>query len=181
MSEQLELFEDEHLPISDEQIKTIAMLADEQLLLAEEIETYTELLKTKQAAYRKVAEVDLPAAMSAAGVREFKLQNGRGVSIETALFASIPKKNKKAAVQWLVDHGQGSIVNEDVIVRFEKGQQEKVQALVDLLFEKHMTPEVNENVNTGTVKSIIKELQSEGVEVPLELFGAYWKTEAKIK
>lgn len=175
-----DLFEQESLEITPQQLKDISLLANQQILKETEVEVLEQKLKSAKAELRRISEVNLPTSMSQAGLKDFTLENGRKVQINTALYASIPQKNKRAAIQWLEDNGHGQIVSEDVYVPFRKGEHDKAEQVVRLLHENEINAQINESVNTATIKALIKELQDDGRDVPLELFGAYWRTFAKV-
>jgi hypothetical protein len=84
-------------------------------------------------------------------------------------------------VAWLLDHEQSALVKEDVTIPFDKGDHDSMVALVNNLRDGGYSVEVSETINTGSVKSMIKEMLENGTDVPLDLFGAYFHTKAEIK
>ena len=175
-------FENEVPAPSDEQLGLIAKLARRQVEYEEQVAIADEAFKKAKANLRRIQEKELPAAMEAIGMESFTLKSGETISVKEKLYASISKKDKPAAIRWLMEHEHGSLVKEDVIVSFEKGDNESVRVLQKLLEVNGITNfTVDENVNTASVKAMIKELLSEGMEVPLELFGAYFHRTAEVK
>jgi uncharacterized small protein (DUF1192 family) len=144
-------------------------------------EQEAELKKQKQY-LMKLEEVDLVALMDEIGLADITTTNGREVSIKDTLYASVPKKNKRAAAEWLMTHGHGSLVSEAVIATFEKGAGDKVQQAVEALVNQGIkNVSVDETMNTGSIKALIRELTGQGQDVPMDIFGAYWKRAAVVK
>jgi len=178
-----DIFEDEGIEVNDSSIHLISQLAREQLDQEAEVAMLEEKLKMAKSKLRKISEVDLPAAMSAAKVKDFTLENGAKIKIDTQLYASLPKSldKKNEAIQWLIDNGQAAIVDEDIILHFSPDERAELEQAMMLLRDANFQPMEDRSVNTSRVKSVIKELQEQGIDVPLEKFGAYWRTFAKIK
>lgn len=79
-------------------------------------------LVEKLAAYRKLSEIDLPAAMAAVGgvgLTEFKLANGYTVSIAEDVRAAVKADKWAELIPWLNDQGLGGIVNSEVKLNFD--------------------------------------------------------------
>ena len=173
-------YEDDIAPPSNEALKEISDLAGLQLRQQAEVDKLTEQLKTATDKLRKTQEKDLPETMKAAGMEKFTTTESVSIEISETLYASISKKNKPAAIKWLMKNGQSSLVKEDVIVLFDKGDHKKAEKLFMQLKKKNYPVVTNENINTGSVKSVIKEFLEQGEEVPLEIFGAYFHRKAVI-
>jgi len=166
---------------TNEQIGEISSLAELQRKQEADVEDLEKRLKTALAALRQTQEQDLPAAMLAAGMEQFKTTGGVSIGIKETLYASIPKAKRPAAVAWLLEHNQESLVKEDVVIPFDKGDHQKVGELVSLLEQAGYDQfSVNEAINTGSVKAMIREMLENGDDVPLDTFGAYFHRKAVI-
>lgn len=162
----------QEIPLS--QLSQLSELVDKQKHLESQVERLEEMLKTARDHLRSVAEVDIPALLDEVGILSFTWRDGSSVSVKETMYASIPKKNKPAAAGWLIDHGLSSLVKSDVIILMDKGDNEKLHALLELLDGAgHLTYHVAENMNTSSVKAAIKELLAQGDDVPLDLFGVH--------
>lgn len=173
---------EETVELTNEQISNISKLISRQRSAEEYIEEAEALLKRKHEELRKIREQDLPTALEAAGCREFTTKDGLKVRIANDMYASIPKSSKHKAAQWLAENDHASIVKNNVVVRFDKGDEEAVQEFVGQLEKlgiENFSVEVD--LHTGQVKSAIKEMLDENIDVPLELFGVYFKKEAIIE
>lgn len=167
------------LAVDNEQIEQISKLVVQYVSLSKIVDDAEEKLKEHKKQLRKCVESDLPQAMG--NMESFTLKTGESVSIKETLYASIPKKNKDKAARWLEANDLGSLVKEDVTVGFQKGEQDLVTDLVIMLKDEGYDYSVDESINTASVKSAIKELLADGKEVPMDLFGAYFRTVAVIK
>lgn len=178
-------FEDDTgLAVTDAQLKTIAALAAHQVDLEAQVTRAEEELKKLEADLRKVSEIDLPQAMGEAGMEAFTLADGSSVTVGETLYASFPKKDPKRsdAIKWLMEHDLETLVKESVIVPFDKGDHEKVVQLTGVLEANGVnTYQVDETVNTASVKAAIKELLENGTDVPTDLLGAYSVRRAEVK
>jgi hypothetical protein len=167
---------------STDQLKNVAGLVAQIRKQEETVGRLEEQLKTAKGYLAKLRELDLPALMDEIGLAEIMTSDGAQVAIKDTLYASVPKKNKREAAEWLLVHGHGALVTEAVVASFERGEAQRVQDAIRLLAAHGFTQlKVEETMNTASIKSLIRELTSEGKDVPLELFGAYWKREAVIK
>lgn len=158
------------------QLAVISELALRQIQLTKELEELNQQVKAKTEALRKVQEKDLPDAMLAAGCKGYTLETGQGITIKEDISASLAEGKKGPAIDWLRQHGYGDIVSEDVTIAFGKGQEEGATSLVAELADKGLIAVRKTNVNTATLKSLIRELREKGEDVPMETLGAYeWK------
>jgi hypothetical protein len=170
---------DERVEVVD--VGEITNLVRQVQSVDEEIAALEQALKERQGWRRKLTEDMLPSAFDEAGVAEVTLPSGARIRIVENLYASIPKKSKAEAVAWLEAHGLGSLVALEVIAQFGKGEQTAARHAADMLRSLGLSPAYSESVNTSSVKAAIKELMSQGVDVPLDVFGAHIVRCAEIK
>jgi len=173
---------EEAVTVSGEQLQEISKLAQQQLDLEKLLEQTEQHLKTLKSQHKKIAVDLLPTAMQAAGMEKFTLTNGAQIDVKEALYMSIPKKNRADVALWLVEHGQETLIKNDVVIKFNKGEEDQVRGLTELLGDAGMGDRysVEQDMNTASVKAAIRELLEQGEDVPLKLFGAYQETAAKI-
>lgn len=169
-------FDEEQAPVDEEQLKKLSRLAEMQVATEDDIAKLEEQLKAKKKDLQKLAEKEIPELMTEIGMAEFKLTSGYGVKIEKGLTASITGKKKQPAIDWLVANGYGDIVSADLSVPFSNGERTKAVEMCSTLLEQGIIAKVSDDVNTGTLKSVIRERLEQGLPVPLETLGAYeWK------
>lgn len=181
MSEERGIFEDNAIA-NDEDLKKVATLARTQRNQEQEVATLEAQLKESKKNLRKTCEDMLPTLLNELGLSAITLSDGTVVTIDEKLYATIAQKNKAKAAQWMVDHGQGSLVRNDVTLTLGTGEQEKLSRLQSLLDSTEFSEySLTSSMNTGSVKAVIKELQEQGVDVPLQLFGAHYLRKSIIK
>jgi len=174
-------FEDDTIA-SDNQITVISNLVKLQLDIEDEVAAIESKLKDAKKRLRKVCEGDLPDAMVSAGVTLFRTDNGYVVDLKEDLKAAISTKNKPAAIKWLMDHDLASLVKENVVVPFDKGEAEKVAKFIDMLEANGVSEfSVAPTIHTNQVKASLKELIEDGVSVPEDIFGLYFFKQAIVK
>jgi len=168
--------------ITKDDLSNITHMAAHVVADEKEVARIEEMLTEAKKRLRKVQDFDLPEAMLACNMETFTTSNGLKVSVKETLTASISKANKQAAAKWLLENELGALVKEDVIIGFDNGASEAVNALVKLLAENGVTNvSTHESMNTASVKAGIKELLAQGKDVPLELFGAHFYRKAVVK
>ncbi len=176
-----EYYQEEQSEVCDEALGRVAILARRVLDTQADVAVKDQALKDAKKRLRNLEENELPALMDEIGIEKFSMDDGSSINVKEDMYASIPTKNKAAAAQWLFDNGQGSLVKMDVVTHFEKGQEEKVQEVTDLLAELGYSFNKTQTVNTASVKAVLKELIAQGQDVPLKLFGAYILRRAIVK
>lgn len=167
----------------DKEAALIASLAQRILGLEKRRADLEERLRQTNAELREVQEQLLPDAMYAAGVASYTLTTGERVTVREDLRASIPRKNKEQAAEWLAEHGHAALVKSDLVLHLEKGEEDIYQDAQDALARLGLGGRCSREIalHTGQVKAALKELLSRGEAVPLELFGAYPMRWAVIK
>lgn len=173
------LAEDAVVQASDEQLTTIAELAAQQLHLEALIVAREVDLKATKDNLKKVQEVQLPEAMAIAGVTEFKLTSGAKISIKEDLSVSVPKSRMMEIAAWLKTNGLGDILKETMVVSL--GSPEEAADIRDFLVAHEMSGDAKMDVNTATLKAVLREQIAEGKDIDLKLFGAYAWRRAIIK
>lgn len=157
--------------ISDEMLGRLGMLAAKQLDLEKQLAEAEEEVKNIKKALARVSEVDIPTLLEdEIGLSSVETVTGEKVTVKEVMTASIAKKNKMAAIKWLEQNNLGSLVQNDVVIPFKKGDEE-ASVLAAKLKEEGYGVVVEPKVNTGSVKSAVKDLMEENKSVPLELFG----------
>jgi hypothetical protein len=157
-SETLQSFADAtEIAPSDDALKSINILAKQQMEIEDEIASLEAKLKEKKEALKQVSEILIPGAMIEAGCEMYRLSNGYGLEIKPFVSASLPKdpEKRERAFQWLDETG-----NNDMQHGF--------------------VPSKDQTIHPQTLKAFIKEQLEIGVGVPMDLFNAYLGRKAKI-
>jgi predicted ribosome quality control (RQC) complex YloA/Tae2 family protein len=171
----------ETITISNDALQQISALAKYQQECEYNVEQAEQNLQDAKKELQRVQEELLPLAMAEAGMKSFVLDNGAKISIKDDLAVSVPKDRKAAAYQWLRDNGLGDCIKHVVAVEFGKEDDEAALRLMEYCERQGKHAEDTESVHAQTLKAVIKEVMAKGIDVPLDLFGAYPYSKAIIK
>lgn len=171
----------------DSQLKVIADLANEQLVLQRRIATGEELLKTLHRDLHTLRTETIPAAMLAANTRQFGLLDGSSLTIEKKYFANIPTEDaiseagseelagnlrgrRAGCFQWLRRHKHSGIIKNFLTVTFGKDEDKRAKGLQAWLNAEKIPFEKREGVHPMTLKSFVRERYEAGKTLPADLF-----------
>lgn len=178
-------YEEEASSVSDDELDNIASLA---ALLRKHHNNIAELeaqLKREKELARRIEEESLPTAMQqlgGVGMDMFRLSDGTTLELKSDLYMSIPKKNMPQVCQWVIDHGQGSLVRTHVALDFGAGELDAARRAEEMLHDAGFDhTQVGTTVNTASLKAVVKELLEQGVDVPLKLMGGHERSYVQVK
>jgi hypothetical protein len=77
------------------------------------------------------------------------------------------------ALRWLVDHGHGGVIKNQVSVALDRGEDTRADELVVELRTKGYTVEAKKDVHASTLGALVRELVAEGTVVPRNLFNLF--------
>ena len=181
---------------SDEHLSSVAALAAKQQDLEQRVQATEQSLDTLKGELAKVSEYDLPDAMAAIGLTEFKLADGYKVTVGQEYYANIPspdsedpdlRERRRAAFAWLNENNHGDLIKSQIVVDAGRGEQEKAARVMRGLQAAGIPFNQTEAVHWSTLKAFVKEqmtaTEGEAVRPPFpgHLFGAHVKTVARIK
>lgn len=173
--------EDTKIGISDDQLQQISTLATRQVELADRVEQLEEQLENAKRQLREVQEQALPTALLECGVSEFKLVNGRKITIKKFYSGSIGDANRDDAFAWLKEHGHDDIVKNDFTITFGKGEDSKAETFMQELTGLGVPFKNKKHVHPQTLSAFIREQVEGGADFPLETFNAFIGQRAIIK
>lgn len=162
------------------ELAQLQQLADEQLRLEALVAGCELQLSKAKDQLKNMAEVQLPEAMDAVGMTEFKTRTGLVIRIAETIRASIPKARSGEAFVWLKEHGQEAMIKSQLTIAFGKGEEEKSKELYAELLAKDFHLEASSSVHPATLSSWAKEKLEQGDDIPLELFGVFRQRVAKL-
>jgi len=158
----------------------LAMHAQELYEAQLEVAQAESALKAAQAKRNKLAEVTIPEAMDDAGLTNLETAGGITLEVTSKIRGAMKGDAKDAAMDWLEKNGQGAIVKSQVIVEFEKGDNE-AKALEQELAKEHAGVGRKRSVHAQTLEKWIRERKGQGQPVPEELFNVYEQRNTKVK
>ena len=158
---------------TDAELSKVSAKAQEQLDLEKEIKDLEEQLKETKSRHRAVSELELPEAMQEANLAEIVLTNGSKISVKPFYKGYISEENREDAMAWLVDNNHGSLIKNEVTLKFGKDEDEKATATVKQLKQQGLSPDVKQGVHPQTLNAFIKEQITGGKDIPSDIFGIY--------
>jgi len=157
----------------DDILSKISTLADEMLALDRKIAEHDLEHKKLIEQRRQIAEEQLPELFEAVGMSELKTSKGIPLKLKNKVYTNIAKERKPKAIAWLDENGQGGMIRRNVVIEFDKTQQEKVDKLLKLIGRGWPNHRVQLDVNAATVKAFVKRCLEEGINVPKDIFGIH--------
>ena len=158
----------------------IAKSCNKLLETQKQIADIDEQLKTLKSQETILSEQTIPNLMHNAGVSLIKLKDGSSVEIRPFYGARIPLPKVEEAFSWLRENGHGDLIKNNVMVTFQRKQDNEAKSLVAELRDKGHNVKQAEKVEPMTLKAFVKEQIQEGKNVPADLFGVYVASKTKI-
>jgi len=174
-----ELAEAGQQPSTD--LADVRALATKQLELEAEVSKIESSLKDAKEQLRRVQENELPAALKAAGIGSFKLDNGMTVSYEEDLKVSVPRKHKTSVISIMRSWGYDAAVSNKLTADLGRGNDNAAKALLSAAEEMGVKASVEEDIPTATVKKALRTRIAQGKSDDLSIFGAFQFTKATVK
>jgi hypothetical protein len=167
--------------VDNNDLKQVAALVRQQLLLERRVEDLTADLKRAQLDLAQISGDVLPAALAEHGLTELKMADGSKVTVATVISANISKDRLSGAHGWLRDNGFGDLIKNTVSVNFGKGEDDKAGDLIRELEDDGYSVDQKEAVHPSTLKAFCKEQIEKGSEIPTDLFGIFIGQKTTIK
>lgn len=170
--------------VSDDEVRSIAQLAERQVVLEDWIEKAEDKIKEAKANLGKLTGEQLPEALRAAGVRSFTLENGCVVEMNMDIKASITKANQEAAFKWLRENGNGDLIRNEFKISYGAGEDEKSDCLAIFLSDVGQDYNQKEFVHHSTLPAFVRreldDPEKDYGEDWEKMFGVYRHTYTKI-
>ena len=179
--------EENNVEPSDEAIRRLGGLIAQMGQLEIEIEDIEADVKTKKEKLRLYKEKIVPELMTELGMKGFTTNAGIQVMVEDELRVSFPKdpEKRRAAFDFLKATGNDGIVKREFKIQYGRDSTEWAEkfalALEEMDIREHAEVQQEDTIHYQTLKKFINDLSKAGIEVPLESFGAFFQTTAKIK
>ena len=156
----------------DSKLNRISTLALKQLELERKLTELNDTVAKTTEELKQVAEVDLPNALTDAGMLDFTLLDGSKIGIEEKLIASVPKDQKSDFFGWLVEHNHGDLIKRTVEIAFGRGERAIAEKVLEYLRTTYPKAKVsdNEDVHWQTLRSFVREQLAKDVVLPPSLY-----------
>lgn len=158
---------------------------------------------------KRIEDELLPNMLREVGMMEFKLGDGRTVSVEPHIACTISAENFPAAEEWLQERDLDGIIKNQVVIEFDKGMNMAAENLKGALLTMCAFPKLfvqivelcqvvqkesiadpaeemavvagKKNIHPQTLKAFVREQMRKGVDVPEDLFSLFITDHVKIK
>jgi hypothetical protein len=141
------------------------------------------LQKCKQDEER-LLQKEIPELLQRMRLSKCTTASGIEVSVKRDIKASLPGhdhvEKRMAAFQWLIDHGHGGVIKNNVTVVLDRGADERADALVVDLRAKGFDVDAKKDVHAGTLSALARESQANGTAMPRDRFNIYDLNVAKL-
>lgn len=168
---------------SNEQLQRLTFLAQGQITLEDakaEVEVKLQALSRE---LRIISEEQIPELMDEIGMAGFALTTGEKVEVKRDTKASIKVENRVKAFKWLRDNGHDTIIKNQIIASFGKGEMSKAIELLDELEAHNYICDHKESVHASTLSAFVREMNKSDKPLSSEvmtLLGAFGYAKTKI-
>ena len=181
MNELVKQMQEDAASIPTNNLEKIGAVANDIADTQEEISKIKENLKKKEDYHKKLSQEILPSLFSEVGLSELKLADGRKIKVSEYFTATPLKENRGKVFQWLRDNGFGDLVKNQVTCSFGRNEDEKASGLMSDLSDKGLEPAQREWVEPSTLRAFVREQYEAGIELPMDLLGAFVGHKTTIK
>jgi hypothetical protein len=192
------MLEDAESPISSPgDLKQAVKFADEMQSLEARMAALMDEHKRCAERHSQIQLNLLPDIMASIGVKKFDLESGFFVEIKDVTRGTIPTLNqieaademdrgllierRNAALKWLKANGAESIIKNQVVAEFGKGQDADAMRLFKRIQEEGYKVKKDEDINFMTLNSYLKEALKNGKPVPVDAFALFVGKKAEMK
>ena len=197
-SDEIDIVADaEEQPTTPKDLQQAVRYADEMRVIEAKLEAMKNEAANLKARFDKIQLELLPDLLLAIGMKKFFLTDGFILEVKPFLRGSIPTLNQIAtaeeservvledrrdkALTWLRENNAESIIKNQVIALFGKGQSDDAKALFDKLAADGFAVKKEEEINFQTLNSYLKQAVASGKTVPAEPFGLFVGNKAELK
>lgn len=142
-----------------------------------------QLQKLKQAEEQLLNRA-IPELLASMRLDECKTASGITVKVKREIKASLPGHERvdarQGALRWLVEHGHGGVIKNQVYVALDRGEDSRADDLVVKLRADGYDVEAKKDVHASTLGALVRELVADGKIVPREFFNLFDMRIAKL-
>jgi hypothetical protein len=173
--------EEDNAVDSTDVLGRISKLADDMHQLSKDIAEAELKVKKLKAQHEQIAVEQLPELFEQVGMKELTTLRGLPLKLSNRVYTNVSKGRKPAAIAWLDANGHGGMVKRQVIIDFDKTQEDKVKALLRLIGKGWPNNRTELDVHGTTVKAFVKKQLEEGIAIPADVFGIHCVDVVEIK
>ncbi len=155
---------------TDCELSTLAKLGDDFYAAEAEVLRLGAELKRAMRLRDAIQNEEIPEAMAEIGVFEFRTARSKFMLKE--ILSVKPKAANRPLVLHAVEKaGDGALIKTTVTVPFNRGEGEKVKALLAVIQDHGLQSKQDRKIEPSTLKKYVKDRLEKGVAVDMELFG----------
>ncbi len=183
--------EDGLRPVSQDKLDEIRALARTAQSLEMAVTEAEQRLNDLKRMRDRLIEGDLPELMDSVGIKSITVDAKGNLpeftcAVKTVYSCNIgvnwEAERRRAAFDWLEDHGHGSLIKTEVSVPFSREDRDRVARFVEMLAQSNVHYSVKENVHPSTMTAWLREMVERRNETPpLDVLGGYVGRKAIIK
>ena len=181
MNDLIKQMQEDSDSIPEDNMGRIGAVATDIAETEAEIAVIKEQLKSKETYAKKLSQEVLPSLFSEVGLSELKLSDGRRLKVSEYYSATPLKENREKVHTWLRNNGFGDLVKNQVSCSFGRNEDGKARGLIDILDEKGFQSSQREWVEPSTLRAFVREQYEAGIELPMDLLGAFVGHKTTIK
>lgn len=166
---------------STEDLSRLSELIEELEVAKQEEAKIVELLAEKKKRVNELEQHTIPELMLALNTRKHETASGFSIALRETIRCSIPVANRPKCVQWLIDQGHSGLVKDTVSVSFNVNQHDDAMSLAEKLRGEHAHVTQDQKVESATLRAFIRKQLEQGVDFPMEMFGAFQQMTAVVK
>ena len=136
------------------------------------VDELEEQWKAEKKILRTLETETIPQAMSAANVTSVEFGDGKKAKVKDEMSISVPKSRLGEIIEKIREIGYGELISNEIVITLDKGNDNAATELMTKASEMGLDPERKENVNSTSLKKVLKERVGEGHGDDLAFFGA---------
>lgn len=152
--------------------------------LTEQRKKAEEALQKLKQSEEQLLNKDIPELLGRMRLDECTTASGIAVKVKREIKASLPGHDRvearMGALRWLVEHGHGGVIKNQVSIALDRGEDTRADDLVVKLRAEGFEVEAKKDVNHMTLGALVRELVANGTIVPRENFNIYDMRLAKL-
>jgi len=145
------------------------------------VDELTQSLHEAEQSLRYLSDNVLPEFMDEVGLQGGLKVEGGTLELEDMLTVSVPAERREEVALWLKEIDQESVMKTLVTVVFGKGKEREAEELRTSLEQQALLATKKIDINTSTLKSIVRRRLEEGKSVPMDTVGAHLVRRARVK
>jgi hypothetical protein len=168
---------------TDDQRRGLGLLAERAIVEEAEIVRLTRQLSAAITKHSLTVEKDIPDAMIACRMSEFKMLDGRKVIVRESYIGN--KLTDEEGLAWVEAHEGADSIKTQIVLELPKGEMETAARILQVLKEDRAANRfiklvLERFVHQNTIAAFAKSRVEAGDSPPLEQLGVYRKKSAKV-